>query len=289
MLPRRQLLAAGLGLAALSAGPARAGAAPRLLALDWSIVETLLVLGQAPLGVPETGNYGRTVQQPALPPGCVDLGLRVEPNLELIQALRPDLVLINSGQDGFLGANLRRIARTETLRIYGTPQNPYAQAAQETRRLAAMLGAEAVAERYLDGVEQRLATLPRAAPDAAPVYLISLLDQRHAMVYGARSIFQRGLDALGLRNAWQRPTNGWGFAMSGLAGLAAEPRARLLHIGPIPPEIEAALQGSRLWQGLPFIREGRFGLLPPLWVFGAVPTAERFSQLLAERAEVLHG
>src|SRR5690606_7973612 len=91
LVRRRQVLAALAGLALLPAAapiPAR-----RIVALDWGLAETLIAIGQPPVGVPETRTYADWVISPALPTGTADVGLRVEPNLEILQQLAPDLIL----------------------------------------------------------------------------------------------------------------------------------------------------------------------------------------------------
>ena len=94
-LSRRALLGAGaaIGAAALSgAGPmafAQTGGSPsgpRIAALGWACAQTILALGVVPLVIPEIERYGRLVVEPAIPPGVQEIGLRSEPNLELLQS-----------------------------------------------------------------------------------------------------------------------------------------------------------------------------------------------------------
>ena len=68
----------------------------RIVSSDWAIVETLMALGHAPIGVGDKRAYERWVIQPALPKHTADIGLRAQPNLELIRQLKPDLVVNSS-------------------------------------------------------------------------------------------------------------------------------------------------------------------------------------------------
>lgn len=267
--------------------PARAEPAPpRVAALDWGAVELLLGLGVVPVGVTQPEGYNRTVVAPALPAGVTDLGLVVEPNLEVLARLKPDLILGNPLQVASQGDFLRRIAPTEAVSIYAQAGTPYAQARAETRRIAALIGREAAAE----ALETRTATLldtlaAVACPgDRRPVFLVWIVDHRNVVVYGRNSLFQTVLDRLGLANAWTGPTNAYGFAVLGIEQLAAgPPDARIVHIGPIRSDAARALASSRLWQTLPAVRDHRVTVLPPVWFYGGLPAIARFAGLMAEQ------
>lgn len=67
----------------------------RIIALEWRPVELLMALGITPLAVAEKGNYHRWVIEPALSHRVIDVGLRNEPNMELLQRLNPSLFLVS--------------------------------------------------------------------------------------------------------------------------------------------------------------------------------------------------
>jgi ferric hydroxamate transport system substrate-binding protein len=70
------------------------GPAQRVVALEWTYVEDLLALGIQPVGVADIEGYNSWVKVPvALDPSVEDVGLRGEPNLEKIAALKPDLII----------------------------------------------------------------------------------------------------------------------------------------------------------------------------------------------------
>ncbi|MEH6774728.1 MAG: ABC transporter substrate-binding protein, partial [Cereibacter changlensis] len=113
--------------------------------------------------------------------------------------------------------------------------------------------------------------------DDRPLLIVKFADDRLLDVFGAGSLFHDVLRPLGATNAWTGPTNAWGFASTGLEALAGHPEARLVIIEPAPPP---RLADSPLWRALPQVRAGRVTLLPPVWVFGGVPSALRFARLL---------
>ncbi|MEK8130584.1 helix-turn-helix domain-containing protein [Paenibacillus filicis] len=66
----------------------------RIVALDWTMAEYLLALGIVPLGVSEADEMPRWLSLPiAIPDGIVDVGPRLQPNLQRIAELSPDLII----------------------------------------------------------------------------------------------------------------------------------------------------------------------------------------------------
>lgn len=270
---------------ALLAGLARADVPqPRIAVIDWGLTETLLGLGVTPIAVAQTEGYRRWVQAPELPTSVVDLGLRVEPNLELLSQLKPDMILITP-QFAASRAQLERIAPVHMLAIYTPEAEAYAGAQRVTRELAALLGREAQGEAMIARIDASMARVnTRLASQALPpFYVLTFLDERHVRLFGKQSIYQGVFDRVGLRNAWNGPTNYWGFSQQGIERLAEEPGAALLYLEPMPPGTVEGLAASALWQQLPAVREQRLYGLPPVWSFNGLMAAERFANLLEAR------
>ena len=70
----------------------------RVVALDWACAETAQALGVTPVGMAQLADYRLWSGDMPMPDSVVDVGLRMEPNLELIRALRPDLILLSPMQ-----------------------------------------------------------------------------------------------------------------------------------------------------------------------------------------------
>jgi ABC-type Fe3+-hydroxamate transport system substrate-binding protein len=260
-------------------------AAPRLVVLDWGLVETLLSLGITPAGVAETREYNDSVVSPAVPAHVPDVGLRLAPSLELIQQLAPDLILINSSQES-QRAMLERIAPVRAYAVYTDAGAPYRHAQDITLQLARLCGRESAGHALIDGTEHALARsreriAARASDARRPLYLIRFFDGRHIGVYGARSLFQDVMDALDVANAWHGPTDYWGIGVAGIEKLAASPSADLLYFDPLPGGVAHTLATNRLWHALPPVAAGRVAALPPFWGFGMLPSAARFADALS--------
>lgn len=109
---------------------------------------------------------------------------------------------------------------------------------------------------------------------------MTFIDPRHTRVYGGAGILQNVFDRLGLANAWPGEAGYCGFTATGIGRLAIDRRLHLVAIGPAPPDIDNALSKSPLWRRLPFVAAGRMTILPPVFMFGAMPAALRFAELL---------
>ncbi|MGV6875261.1 iron-siderophore ABC transporter substrate-binding protein [Pseudochelatococcus sp. B33] len=252
------------------------------MALDWGLAETLIAIGLPPVGVPETRSYGDWVVSPPLPPETADVGLRVEPNLEILQQLAPDLILTIPDHEAITPL-LRRIAPSLSLPIYGSEAAPYANAQAVTRRLGMLTGLRAEADRLIMRTEATMeACRVRLADmeEKRPLFVASFLDGRHVRIYTQNGLFGAVLQKIGIANAWQGSTNAWGFATASLETLALGPEAQLVLLDPLPRETARTFRDSPLWRNLPMVRAGRVARLPPVLMFGALPAAMRFATLL---------
>lgn len=257
---------------------------PRIAVIDWGLTETLLGLGVTPIAVAQTEGYRRWVQAPELPADVVDLGLRIEPNLELLSQLKPDMILITP-QFAASRAQLERVAPVHTLAIYTPEAEAYVGAQRVTRELAELLDRQSEGEAMIARIDSTMVRVKErlAAQALPPIYVMTFLDQRHVRLFGKQSIYQGVLDRVGLRNAWQGPTNYWGFSQQGIDCLAETPEAALLYLKPMPPGVKDGLAASALWNQLPAVRAGRLYDLPPVWSFNGLMAAERFANLLEAR------
>ncbi|NWO09378.1 ABC transporter substrate-binding protein [Chromohalobacter salexigens] len=275
-----------LALLVLLAGPHTASAAdtPRIATVDWTIAETLLALGVTPVGVAQTDAYREWVGAPMLPAEVADIGLRAQPNRELLAQLSPDRILI-SPMFSTLKPSLERIAPTSTVALYTPGSDLWTRLEKATREIAAFVNREERADTLLASLEAHLAELRDGLSDATkarPLLVVQFMDARHVRVFGDHSLYNAVMQRLGLENAWQRKTNYWGFSMVGLEALAGLDDARLVVVDPLPVGVEEHLETSALWQHLPSVRRDDVLTLPPVWSFGGAPSARRFADNLSQ-------
>jgi ABC-type Fe3+-hydroxamate transport system substrate-binding protein len=298
---RRRLALAGLGAAALAASGApfareaavslaaraAAGAAvassPRVVVLDWPLTEVVLSLGVVPAGVSRPTWYAKLDGVPPLPSSVVDTGLLYQPNFEVLESLKPELIVITPWHAP-LRALLERIAPTLTVQLFGPGIDVYPVVHAATRRLAGALGREAAANALFARADAALADasarLAAFRGTGRPLYLLRPIDDRHIAVFGKNSLFGGVLGALGIDNAWQGMADPQGMTEADLGALAAHTDAQVVTIG-VPPGVAAQLARSPLWGALPFVRQNRVRHIGPLPALGGVVASMRFADSLA--------
>jgi iron complex transport system substrate-binding protein len=89
------------------------GTPKRVVALEFSFVDALVAVGMAPVGIADDDKPERII------PGLKDkigdyksIGLRATPNIQVLTALKPDLILADSGRHKAIYAQLSKIAPT---------------------------------------------------------------------------------------------------------------------------------------------------------------------------------
>lgn len=262
--------------------PIASASLPRIATVDWTIAETLLALGVTPLAVGDVGPYQAWVGEPRLPAGVVDIGLRTQPNRELLAELKPDRILI-SPLAAPLAPTLSRIAPVSTIALYDGQTDLWQRLHEVTLTLARMVGKTAEGERLLAGLDRDLASMQAGLPaDLPPLLVVQFIDERHVRVFGRYSLFDAVMTRLGLRNGWQEQTNGWGFSVVSIEQFMTLPTARLVVVDPIPVGVSERLQEPGLWQHLPLVRQAPVLHLPAVWSFGGVLAARRFAGLLSD-------
>ena len=282
-ISRRRLLTA-MALSPLLWQMQKAQAAPisaeRIVALEWLPVELMLALGVTPYGVADIPNYRMWVNEPALPDSVIDVGLRTEPNLELLTQMKPSMLVWSAGY-GPSPEILARIAPGRSF-AFSDGKQPLAQARRSLLEMAEMLDKQAVAQRYLaefdafiDGLKPRF----KQRGDR-PLLMVSLLDPRHMLVFGPNCLFQEVLDRLGVKNAWQGETNFWGSTAVGIDRLAAYKDVDVLCFDHGNAAQMSQLAATPLWQAMPFVRANRLQIVPAVWFYGATLSAMSFARIL---------
>jgi ferric hydroxamate transport system substrate-binding protein len=294
-MKRRTLLAALLGGASLNivslGARARSTVPRRVIVLDWGLAELTLAIGMVPVGMANTPGFRRNFTACPLPDSVVDLGLMFQPNMELMLALKPDLIVITPAHASMRGS-LERLAPTVTLGQFRASATPYTGACEETMRLAQIFGREAQGEaavaqsrRAIASARARLDTLPAYANEA-PIYMTRFIDESHLRVFGTRSLFGELLGQLGLRNAWGRSDRA-SAAMIGFDALDADPRATLVYVKPLPAMTASMMQTSRVWQAMPFAQAGRMTGMAEVPPEGGILSAAYFAQALVDALAAL--
>lgn len=293
---RRMLMSGGAAVALACATPlhvcAQTQVPHRVVVMNWELTETLLALGQTPVGIPLPDWYTSTITAPRLPRSVADIGLLYQPNFEMLLALAPDLMIVTPSHASIVPA-LQRIAPTLTIGTYMSDAHPFARLCEETRTMANAFRADTRASalinttyQTIENVAQRLSRQPERTH--APVIVADAVDDRHLRVYASGSLFDEMLGRIGVTNA-AHPRNGssngantsWttnaaGSALVPLQRLTEVEAASILIVGPLQADVRAALQTNPLWQALPAIRERRVAVLPVIAPYGGLVSMQRY-------------
>ena len=282
-ISRRRLLTA-MALSPLLWQMQKAQAAPvsaeRIVALEWLPVELMLALGVTPYGVADIPNYRMWVNEPVLPESVIDVGLRTEPNLELLTQMKPSMLVWSAGY-GPSPEILARIAPGRSF-AFSDGKLPLAQARRSLLEMAEMLDKQAVAQRHLAEFDAYIDSLKPHFKQRGerPLLMVSLLDPRHMLVFGPNCLFQEILDRLGVKNAWQGETNFWGSTAVGIDRLAAYKDVDVLCFDHGNAAQMRQLEATPLWQAMPFVRANRLQIVPAVWFYGATLSAMNFARIL---------
>ncbi|MEK1865272.1 MAG: iron-siderophore ABC transporter substrate-binding protein [Rhizobium leguminosarum] len=262
---------------------------PRIVSLDYGLASTLLSLGLPPVGISDLADWDRWVVEPPMPKSVVDIGSSFEVNFEILVTLKPDIILTTPYLDELL-PKLQSVAKVVRLEVFTPGIGSILPAAiAATRKLAGKLGRENEAEQFLaraDAFFERCGSR-LAGKNLPPVALVNFMDARHVRIYSSPGLFHNVLERIGVRNAWTRESNYWGFETIGIEDLSkiTDPDARLIAFDPVPPDVLPKLAQSPLWNRLAFARPGHLSILPPALMFGMVNEAMRFAGLLTDVLE----
>lgn len=257
--------------------------------VDWTIAETLLAIDAPVSSVAQQSDYHDWVGEPRIPEGATDMGLRSQPNLELLAQVPPEQILISPMFAG-LTPRLERIAPVSSFALYSPGTDTWQEMQTLTRQLGELTERQSQAEQLIAETQALMATLGESSSlsqsEIAPLLMVQFMDARHVRVFGENSLYNAVLEQLALPNAWEQDTNAWGFSLVGIEALARYPEAMLVIIDPLPVGVEEQLAESGLWQQLPSVKKDNLLRLPPVWSFGALPSAQRFARELSAALEV---
>lgn len=280
-LGRREFV---LGVAAsLVGGRALAVGEPRLAAIDWAMLETAISLGVMPVAATELIQFRKDAIEPEIPQTVIDLGLRGTPNFELLQLLKPDLILLSPFYTRHQAA-LERIAPIISLPFYIRGEPPFEKAVSAIQRLSERLHRQDEASKVLAGIEAQLKEYRESLAQFAgrPFYLVNVGDARHVRVFGSDSMFGNVLSRMGLQNAWTDRSRYTFAAPVPIEQLAAREDARIVIVSEIPVEARSGLKTSMIWNSLVPVKEHRILMLDNINPYGGVIAGMRFARLLSE-------
>lgn len=261
----------------------------KVVSLDWVLTEHLLALGVTPYGIADVKGYQSWVVKPTLPESVISIGSRREPNLELLAQINPDLIVMSDAMSPAF-ERLSAIAPTMVLSVYTAKHHPLEAAKQQLLTLGQVLNRQEQAQQVIADVEQTIQVNKQKIAvensNASEVLLLRFLGDKHIRIHGDNSLTGETMSAMGLKNAWAHPGNTWGFSTATIQQLAPLQDTQVFYFGPLSAEDKKVLSSNPIWNVMKFVREKNTHELPPIWTFGGLIAAQRFSDFVTE--ELIH-
>ncbi len=256
--------------------------AERVVALEWTYIESLLALGIQPVGAADIENYHVWVTIPLeLDESVTEVGTRQEPNLELIAQLDPDLILTASFRATENYDELSAIAPTLAFDHYPTDDSSHFQNMLDTfGTIAEAVNREDTAQAVLTTMENYFASAHSALETAGRANETFILSQGWVAndaatfrLFTDNAMAVQILEQIGLENAWDDAPQLYGFTEVSFEGFAGIEDTNFFYIA--QGDANEAFADSPLWNGLPFVQAGHdYWLGGDVWLFGGPLSAE---------------
>lgn len=256
----------------------------KLVTFDFAIADTLAALQQPPFAMAGVAQYRRFYREPLLP-DTLELGNRFQPNFEYLASLEPDAILISPPAHLNLERNLSRIADVIKIQLIGENLNIWQNLEQLTRKVGELNNQQQQAQELIESAQARLAVIAaQIARPVDPLLVVEIRDDRHVRIYGHGSLEDMVITQLGLENAWQGPTNDWGFSTLTISE-AFQLEGRFILLRPTYSQslTDSALPTSGLWQH--WLDDTPVTIDVNYWSWGGFFSALRFAESLKEALE----
>ena len=241
---------------------------------DWGNAATLTAMGYPPIATGDVRVWDRWVGTPELPASIIDLGIRYQPNAELVAQLPVDLVVDNFFYEH--ARNLYGDVPSESVMFAAKGDTAtWADYTEPTRQLGQLIDEPALAESYITKSQKdiKLASerLQQRYPKVKRFAVVQFADANNMRMYVKNSLFQPVLSQMGKKLDVLGKGNQWGFVPIRMGDLAQlDNETCLLIIDPLSPITRAEIKDSLVWQRLGYGDERCVGELPPIWIYGGM-------------------
>nr|WP_314261587.1 ABC transporter substrate-binding protein [uncultured Devosia sp.] len=148
------------------------GTPVRIVALEFSFVQALDSLGVVPVGITDDNQPDRIEQNLGKTIEYSSVGTRLEPNLELISALQPDLIIADERRHGAIYEQLSAIAPTIVLNSW---DGSYDDIKNAVVTIAEAIGDKAQGEQVVADHSARMAEIASKIPaDNAKAFMLAV-------------------------------------------------------------------------------------------------------------------
>lgn len=264
------------------------GPAKKVVGTEWNVVEHLVSLGVAPVGVADVKGYKDWDKAVPLKNEPKDIGTRGEPSMDTVAGLAPDLIVATTDLPAAALKQLRKIAPVLELKA-ADATDPIGQMTDELELIAKATGTTERAGTLKKGFETKLAEGRRALAKAghkgtefafADGYVNG--SQVSIRPYTSGSLLGAVNGKLGLKNPWtMKGDPAYGLAATDVEGLTKLGDVEFAYIGNADDKsstpFTGALADNAVWKSLPFVKKGNVHRLPDgVWMFGGTGSMESY-------------
>ncbi|WP_227429406.1 ABC transporter substrate-binding protein [Psychrobacter sp. I-STPA6b] len=276
----------------------------RIFTPDWGIASELMAMGYPPVASGDVRVYKEWVGE-SLPEDTIDVGIRYQPNPEMMSQLDIDMVI-----DNYFYAHIRPMYGD--VPVYTINIEPYSNKKKKSDNKADknsssnnnQASTPATWDKYADQVTQigniieqpQLATtylaqakqdiihsgdiLRTRYPQVHKFAVVQFVNKGNLRMYAPESLFYPTLQMMGGELVSFGNSNKWGFAPIRLADLTKlDKDTCLLVIEPFSPMLQTELSHSIVWDDLNYGKERCFAVLSSIWTYGAgVSSMTNFAQ-----------
>ena len=241
---------------------------------DWGNAATLTAMGYPPIATGDVRVWDRWVGTPTLPSSIIDLGIRYQPNAELIAQLPVDLVV-----DNFFYKHARNLygnVPAESVMFAAKGETAtWADYTEPTRELGELINNPTLAEDYITKSQQDISLASERFrqhyPEVNKFAVVQFADANNMRMYVANSLFKPAFDKMDKELVVLGKGNNWGFVPIRMGDLAQlDEDTCLLIIDPLSPITRAEIKDSLVWQRLDYGNTRCVGELPPVWIYGGM-------------------
>ncbi|MBZ7940473.1 MULTISPECIES: ABC transporter substrate-binding protein [Campylobacter] len=254
----------------------------KIIALDWTMAETMMMLNSQPLAVGDKRIYNTWVKEPVLPQSVKDVGLRVQPNIEYIINLKPDLIITSSL---FVIDNHILKNKIKIIDFYQNKKDVYTSINEGVLQIGIILNKKQEALEFIKNTKLFFESSKKKLHYTKPIAIVQFVDKKHLRIYTKHSLFGAALEQLGLKNAYDKNTNNaWGVDIISFLDLLKFPKeTKFIVIKPTPFKLDEELKQNPFYQKMNIFQD--YNELEPIWSAGSLMSMRRFAKELIEVIE----
>ncbi|MEJ8645460.1 iron-siderophore ABC transporter substrate-binding protein [Streptomyces sp. MS1.HAVA.3] len=264
------------------------GPAKNVVGTEWNVVESLISLGVAPVGVSDVKGYKTWNTAVPLKNEPKDVGTRGEPSMDTVASLKPDLILATTDLPPAAIEQLRKVAPVLTVRA-AAASDPIGQMTKNLDLIAQATGTTEKAGTLKQQFQTKLDEGKKALADAgrsgaqfafADGYVVS--NQVSIRPYTSGSLIGGVNEKLGLKNAWTvQGDEAYGLGTTDVEGLTKLGDVEFAYIANDGDKdstpFTGALAQDKVWTSLPFVQKGNVHRLPDgIWMFGGPESMNKY-------------